>query len=207
MILIARRGPVKEPPLLPQTVRVARETPRCRRRTRPPCPRTPAVSPPGWWRARRRRSAPISCSRASTGPVGTLLLLWPTWWALWLAAGGLPPWPTLLVFTAGVILMRAAGCAINDWADRWLDPQVARTRHRPLASGQLAPSAALDLLRRRLPRRLPAGAADQPPHDPAQPARPRPRRALSLPQASHPSRPGRDSASPSPGRCRWPSPR
>jgi 4-hydroxybenzoate polyprenyltransferase len=70
-------------------------------------------------------------------PIGTLLLLWPTWWALWLAAGGFPPWPALLIFTAGVVLMRAAGCVINDFADRRLDPQVARTRERPLAAGRV----------------------------------------------------------------------
>ncbi len=70
-------------------------------------------------------------------PVGTLLLLWPTWWALWLAADGLPPWQTLLIFTAGVVLMRAAGCVINDFADRRLDPQVERTRERPLAAGRV----------------------------------------------------------------------
>jgi 4-hydroxybenzoate polyprenyltransferase len=68
-------------------------------------------------------------------PIGTLLLLWPTWWALWLAADGLPPLAPFLIFTLGVILMRAAGCVINDFADRRLDPQVERTRTRPLASG------------------------------------------------------------------------
>ena len=76
-------------------------------------------------------------------PVGTLLLLWPTAWALWLAAGGVPPWPILLVFMAGVWLTRSAGCVINDYADRWLDPQVARTRDRPLASGAVSPGEAL----------------------------------------------------------------
>jgi 4-hydroxybenzoate polyprenyltransferase len=67
-------------------------------------------------------------------PIGTLLLLWPTWWALWLAAEGLPPLGTLLIFTAGVWLTRSAGCVINDYADRWLDPQVERTKDRPLAT-------------------------------------------------------------------------
>jgi len=51
-------------------------------------------------------------------PIGALLLLWPTWWALWLAAGDFPPWKPLLIFTLGVFAMRAAGCAINDYADR-----------------------------------------------------------------------------------------
>ncbi|KFN47352.1 hypothetical protein N790_07965 [Arenimonas malthae CC-JY-1] len=76
-------------------------------------------------------------------PVGTLLLLWPTWWALWLAAEGLPPLGTLFIFTAGVWLTRSAGCVINDYADRWLDPQVERTKARPLATGAVAPREAL----------------------------------------------------------------
>ncbi|HEX7130585.1 MAG TPA: 4-hydroxybenzoate octaprenyltransferase [Rhodanobacteraceae bacterium] len=76
-------------------------------------------------------------------PVGALLLLWPTWWALWLAAGDFPPWQPFLVFTAGVFLMRSAGCAINDYADRNLDPQVQRTAGRPLAAGRVKPGEAL----------------------------------------------------------------
>ena len=76
-------------------------------------------------------------------PIGWLLLLWPTWWGLWLAAGGVPPlWP-LLVFSLGVWLTRSAGCVINDYADRWLDPQVARTRDRPLATGEVSGREAL----------------------------------------------------------------
>ena len=78
-------------------------------------------------------------------PVGTLLLLWPTWWGLWLAADGVPPWWTLIVFSLGVWLTRSAGCVINDYADRWLDPQVERTRARPLATGAVAPREALVL--------------------------------------------------------------
>ena len=76
-------------------------------------------------------------------PIGVLLLLWPTWWALWLAAGGVPPLWTLFVFTAGVWLTRSAGCVINDYADRWLDPQVERTRGRPLATGAVSGREAL----------------------------------------------------------------
>ena len=76
-------------------------------------------------------------------PIGALLLLWPTWWALWLAAGDFPPWQPLLIFTLGVFAMRAAGCAINDYADRKLDPQVARTAGRPIASGRVTPREAL----------------------------------------------------------------
>ena len=76
-------------------------------------------------------------------PIGALLLLWPTWWALWIAAKGVPPLWTLFVFTAGVWLTRSAGCVINDYADRWLDPQVERTKGRPLASGAVSGREAL----------------------------------------------------------------
>ncbi len=76
-------------------------------------------------------------------PIGSLLLLWPTWWALWLAADGLPPLWTLFVFTAGVWLTRSAGCVINDYADRWLDPHVERTKSRPLATGAVSGREAL----------------------------------------------------------------
>ena len=76
-------------------------------------------------------------------PIGWLLLLWPTWWALWLAAGGLPPWGALAVFTLGVWLTRSAGCVINDYADRWLDPNVERTKARPLATGAVSGREAL----------------------------------------------------------------
>jgi 4-hydroxybenzoate polyprenyltransferase len=76
-------------------------------------------------------------------PIGWLLLLWPTWWGLWLAAKGVPPlWPTL-VFSLGVWLTRSAGCVINDYADRWLDPHVERTKHRPLATGAVSGREAL----------------------------------------------------------------
>lgn len=76
-------------------------------------------------------------------PIGWLLLLWPTWWALWIAADGVPPWWPWLLFTAGVWLTRSAGCVINDYADRWLDPQVERTRDRPLATGAVSGREAL----------------------------------------------------------------
>ena len=76
-------------------------------------------------------------------PIGWLLLLWPTWWGLWLAAEGVPPLWTLFVFSAGVWLTRSAGCVINDYADRWLDPHVERTKHRPLATGAVRGREAL----------------------------------------------------------------
>ncbi len=71
-------------------------------------------------------------------PIGTFLLLWPTLWALWLAGKGSPDPDIVLVFILGTVVMRAAGCIINDYADRNLDPHVERTRHRPLASGALS---------------------------------------------------------------------
>ncbi len=61
-------------------------------------------------------------------PIGTLLLLWPTLWALWVASGGVPEFKLLVIFSLGVVLMRAAGCVINDWADRNLDAKVKRTK-------------------------------------------------------------------------------
>ena len=76
-------------------------------------------------------------------PIGWLLLLWPTWWGLWIAAKGVPPLWTLVVFSLGVWLTRSAGCVINDYADRWLDPQVERTRGRPLATGAVRGREAL----------------------------------------------------------------
>ncbi|MEQ3695445.1 MAG: 4-hydroxybenzoate octaprenyltransferase [Pseudomonadales bacterium] len=78
-------------------------------------------------------------------PIGTLLLLWPTYMALFLAAGGFPSWKNLAIFTLGVFLMRSAGCVINDYADRNVDGHVARTSQRPLASGAIKASSALKL--------------------------------------------------------------
>ncbi|PMR71194.1 4-hydroxybenzoate octaprenyltransferase [Halomonas heilongjiangensis] len=70
-------------------------------------------------------------------PIGTWLLMWPTLWALWFAAEGVPGRDVLLIFVAGVYLMRAAGCVVNDYADRHFDGHVKRTRHRPLATGRI----------------------------------------------------------------------
>jgi 4-hydroxybenzoate polyprenyltransferase len=78
-------------------------------------------------------------------PIGTLLLLWPVLWALWIAGAGHPSMHVLAVFVAGTILMRSAGCAINDYADRHFDPHVERTRDRPLAAGRVSPREALVL--------------------------------------------------------------
>jgi 4-hydroxybenzoate polyprenyltransferase len=76
-------------------------------------------------------------------PIGTLLLLWPTLTALWFASNGRPTWSLVVVFGMGTLLMRSAGCAFNDWADRHFDPHVERTASRPLATGEIGPNEAL----------------------------------------------------------------
>ena len=75
-------------------------------------------------------------------PIGTFLLLWPTLWAIWIAAAGRPSIKVLIVFVLGVFLMRSAGCVINDYADREFDPHVKGTRNRPLAAGRVQPREA-----------------------------------------------------------------
>jgi len=76
-------------------------------------------------------------------PIGIYLLLWPTLWALWIAGEGRPNLMVLLVFGSGVVLMRSAGCVINDYADRDFDQHVARTKDRPIAAGRVSPKEAL----------------------------------------------------------------
>jgi 4-hydroxybenzoate polyprenyltransferase len=78
-------------------------------------------------------------------PIGIWLLLWPTLWALWLAGEGHPDPGVFTVFVVGVVVMRSAGCVLNDFADRNIDPYVERTRARPIASGAVAPTEALTL--------------------------------------------------------------
>jgi 4-hydroxybenzoate polyprenyltransferase len=78
-------------------------------------------------------------------PIGIWLLLWPTLWGLWLAGEGTPDQGLFLVFVIGVIVMRSAGCVLNDYVDRHIDPYVERTRSRPIASGAVAPGEALIL--------------------------------------------------------------
>ncbi len=78
-------------------------------------------------------------------PIGILLLLWPTLWGLWLAAGGWPDWQVFLVFVLGTVLMRSAGCVINDYADRDFDKHVERTKERPLTAGRVTTKEALVL--------------------------------------------------------------
>jgi 4-hydroxybenzoate polyprenyltransferase len=93
----------------------------------------------GW---RRRLGAYARLVRLDR-PIGILLLLWPTLWGLWLAGAGRPAAHVVAIFVAGTVLMRSAGCAINDWADRDFDPHVARTQARPLAAREIAPREAL----------------------------------------------------------------
>jgi 4-hydroxybenzoate polyprenyltransferase len=78
-------------------------------------------------------------------PIGIFILLWPALWALWLASGGHPSWVNVVIFCAGVVLMRSAGCVINDFADRDFDPHVERTRLRPMATGKVSSKEALAL--------------------------------------------------------------
>ena len=78
-------------------------------------------------------------------PIGTLLLLWPTLWALWLSSNGQPDWVVVWVFALGTLLMRSAGCVINDYADRDFDKHVERTRERPLTAGRVSTREALAL--------------------------------------------------------------
>lgn len=99
-----------------------------------------SLTPPPLWRDRLGQYWLLI--RADR-PIGIYLLLWPALWALWFAAEGVPPWWTLLVFVLGTALMRSAGCAINDYADRDFDGQVARTAQRPLATGAVTPREAV----------------------------------------------------------------
>jgi 4-hydroxybenzoate polyprenyltransferase len=99
----------------------------------------PPTGSPGWSERLRRYALLVRLHR----PIGILLLLWPTLWALWIAGAGSPAWGMVLLFSLGVTIMRSAGCAINDYADRDFDGHVARTRDRPIASGQVTPGEAI----------------------------------------------------------------
>jgi 4-hydroxybenzoate polyprenyltransferase len=103
--------------------------------TTPPAPDNAPAGPSKWnayWRLMRFDK-----------PIGILLLLWPTLWALWIAGQGAPSLKNMLIFCTGVVLMRAAGCIMNDVADRDFDPHVARTMGRPIAAGELTVRDAL----------------------------------------------------------------
>ena len=95
--------------------------------------------PVSWTERLRRYALLIRLNR----PIGILLLMWPSLWALWIAGEGQPPWQIVLIFMLGVALMRSAGCAINDFADRHIDGHVARTRERPIALGLVNAGEAL----------------------------------------------------------------
>lgn len=106
------------------------------------------------WRPRAVRDAARALGRTLTEyallmrlhrPIGIWLLLWPALWGLWFAGDGRPDPKLLILFAAGVVVTRSAGCVINDYADREFDKHVARTRHRPLAAGRVAPAEALFL--------------------------------------------------------------
>jgi 4-hydroxybenzoate polyprenyltransferase len=108
----------------------------------PATPRTPDA--PLSYRLGRRLTEYTRLARFDK-PVGTWLLLWPALWALWIAGAGRPTPRVLIVFVLGVVVMRAAGCVINDFADRDIDPHVRRTRDRPLAARRVSPVEALVL--------------------------------------------------------------
>jgi 4-hydroxybenzoate polyprenyltransferase len=98
-----------------------------------------ATPGPAWWERLRAYLYLVRLHR----PIGSFLLMWPALWALWLAGDGSPPWRVVLIFVLGVVLMRSAGCAINDFADRDFDGRVARTKGRPLATGAVSPKEAV----------------------------------------------------------------
>jgi len=95
------------------------------------------------WVYMRQRAYQYAVLARLNKPIGILLLLWPTLWALWIAAEGTPRWGVLTVFVLGVILMRSAGCVINDYADREIDPRVNRTKDRPIAAGLVTADEAM----------------------------------------------------------------
>ena len=95
------------------------------------------------WQHVRQRLYQYALLARLNKPIGIFLLLWPTLWALWIAAEGVPHLGVLTVFVLGVILMRSAGCVINDYADREIDPRVNRTKDRPIASGRVSADEAM----------------------------------------------------------------
>jgi 4-hydroxybenzoate polyprenyltransferase len=104
----------------------------------------PLAEAPLWYRLYRRLREYAILARLDR-PIGTWLLLWPVLWALWVAGNGRPNQRLLIIFAAGVVVMRAAGCIINDLADRNIDPQVKRTRERPIAARRVSPYEAMTL--------------------------------------------------------------
>jgi 4-hydroxybenzoate polyprenyltransferase len=109
----------------------------------PLAPERPAQAP--LWHRLGRRAEEYARLMRFDRPIGTWLLLWPVLWALWIGGGGHPRQLVLIVFVLGVVVMRAAGCIINDLADRNIDPHVRRTRERPIAARRVSPLEALVL--------------------------------------------------------------
>src|SRR5436305_11641640 len=105
--------------------------------------RTERIDPDSRWARLAARMDAYERLMRLDKPIGTLLLLWPTLSALWFAANGTPRLSLLLIFVVGTLVMRSAGCAMNDWADRDYDGHVRRTAMRPLAAGVIAPWEAL----------------------------------------------------------------
>jgi 4-hydroxybenzoate polyprenyltransferase len=106
---------------------------------------TVVIRPPWWQQVRlllQHYSRYLRLMRLHR-PIGIWLLLWPTLWALWIASAGKPDQTVFLILVIGTIVVRSAGCVINDWADRKFDPFVARTAQRPLATGEVSPAEAL----------------------------------------------------------------
>lgn len=95
------------------------------------------------WTDVRQRAYQYAVLARLNKPIGIFLLLWPTLWALWIAAEGVPRPGVLIVFVLGVVLMRSAGCVINDYADREIDPRVNRTKDRPIAAGKVSADEAM----------------------------------------------------------------
>ena len=108
-----------------------------------PMPAQPAAAAPVHWL--RQRLVDFALLMRLDRPIGIWLLLWPTLWALWSASGGHPQRRLLVIFTLGSVLMRSAGCVVNDLMDRDIDPHVRRTRGRPLAARRVTPMEALAL--------------------------------------------------------------
>jgi 4-hydroxybenzoate polyprenyltransferase len=113
--------------------------------TTPELPLTPTPSEAPLGARLLRRASEYAQLMRLDRPIGTWLLLWPALWALWVAGAGRPEPRVLIVFVLGVFVMRAAGCVINDFADRDIDPHIRRTRDRPLAARRVSPREALVL--------------------------------------------------------------
>lgn len=111
----------------------------------PDLPAQPPFAQAPWWHRLARRLTEYGRLVRLDRPIGFWLLLWPVLWALWIAGHGRPREDVLIVFGLGVLVMRAAGCIINDLADRNIDPHVKRTRERPLAARRVSPQEAIVL--------------------------------------------------------------